>query len=73
MTQKPSQIEIVFLGVRCAREFSCPNNGVFFIRGREARVGNSVVLAIFGMVRRGNPLTCPYSIVGFILRPVPGE
>ena len=29
--------------------------------------------ALFGMVRRGNPLICPHSIVGFVLRLGPGE
>ena len=43
------------------------NNSIFFIRGREARV------ALFGMICRGNPLTCPCSIVGSILRPGPEE
>ena len=64
MRQKPSQIEIVFLLVLIIVSFSF-----------EAEKPELEILgpALFGMVRRGNPLTCPCSIVGSILRPGPGE
>lgn len=64
MRQKPPQIKIVFLLVLIIVSFSF-----------EAEKPKLEILgpALFGMVRRGNPLTCPCSIVGSILRPGPGE
>lgn len=60
MRQKPSQIKIVFLLVLIIVSFSF-----------EAEKPEFGILgpALFGMVCSGNPLTCPCSIAGSILRP----
>ena len=56
MRQKPSQIKIVFLLVLIIVSFSF-----------EAEKPELEILgpALFGMVCRGSPLTCPCSIEGF--------
>ena len=64
MRQKPPQIKIVFLLVLIIVSFS------FEVEKPKLEILGP---ALFGMVRRGNPLTCPCSIVGSILRPGPGE
>ena len=62
--QKPSHIKIVFLLVLII---------VSFLFEAEKLELDILGPALFGMVCRGNPLTCPCSIVGSILRPGPEE